>query len=202
MHTGTQFVYASMRRRLVAGLIDWVVAFGMGGVGVLLVQVVWAAVDRGTFDSNLFSGVTIWSIPTFLLTAGVAHAALGAQVSSKGSTVGHGLMGLRILKPDGTRISGLCSLVRQIIGSPLLVVHLLPVSVLMVAWVVIVQRATEADPLLWIWEPVKSVTQLWWIWGLVVSLVLTAANHALINRDREGQGWHDKLVGTIVVKYE
>lgn len=194
--------YASVGRRLMAGLLDWVVAFGIGVVGAALVQVVWAFFELGSFERNLVSGITIWSIPALLLTAALAQAAFGLLVSSQCYTAGHGLMGLRVMKPDGTRIGLGRSLARQIVGSPLLVVYLLPLSILMVAWVVIIQRANEYMPLTWIGDPVRSVTQHWWVWGLVGSLVLIAINHAMMKLDAVGQGWHDKIAGVVVVKKE
>lgn len=190
---------ASVWRRLMAGLVDWIVAFGVGILGIPFVQLVWALSDRGSFLGNLFGGVTVWSIPGLLLAAMVTHVAFGLLMWSKGSTPGHGLMGLRVLKPNETRISCRRSLARQIVGSPLTFAYLLPLSVLMVAWIVIAQRATAADSLLWIWEPVKSVTQHWWAWGFMVCLVLIVVNHVLMIWDAKGRGWHDRLVGAVVV---
>ena len=198
---GTEFVYASVGRRLAAGLMDWVVAFGTGIVGIPFVQLVWALADRGSFSGNLLSGITVWSIPGFLLTSMVTHVAFGLMVSSKGDTLGHRTVGLRILKPDGTRVGRGPSLARQSIGGPLTFAYLLPLSVLMVAWIVIAQRATAADPLLWIWEPVRTVTQHWWLWGFFVSLILIAQNHAMMGVHSMGRGCQDRFAGTVVMKY-
>lgn len=197
---GSDLEYASVGRRLIASLLDWVVALVSGIVGSVLVQVSWAFSEPRPFEENLVSGITVWAIPAFWLVVLMTHVALGCMVSSKGDTLGHRLLGLRIVKPDGKRIGRRCSLVRQFSGSLLLTAYVLPMFVLIAVSIYVAQRTNEYMPLTWISEPVNTAGRHWLVWGLVISLLLIAINHVFMHRDSEGKGWHDELAGTVVVK--
>ena len=192
--------YVSVGRRLMSGLVDWVVAFVMGFIGVPFVQVVWAFFELGSFERNLVSGITVWTIPAFLLIVMVTHVVYGFRISTSGKTLGHRLMDVRVVKPDGARIGLGPSLARQFSGSPLLVAYVFPMFVLIVVWIYVVQRANEYMPLTWISEPVIFVGRHWLVSGLGFSLLLIAANHVLMGIDAAGRGWHDKIAGVLVVR--
>ena len=142
--------YVSVGRRLMSGLVDWVVAFVVGFIGVPFVQVVWAFFELGSFERNLVSGITVWTIPAFLLIVMVTHVVYGFRISTSGKTLGHRLMDVRVVKPDGARIGLGPSLARQFSGSPLLVAYVFPMFVLIVVWIYVVQRANEYMALTWI----------------------------------------------------
>jgi len=187
-------------RRLVAGLVDWVVAIVAGMVGGVLVQVEYALSGSRPFAENFVSGVTVWAIPGVLLVLLATHLAFGLLVSSTGRTLGQRSLGLRILRADGTRIGSWRSLGRQFMGSPMIFGYLLPICMLLTAWFYIAQRANQYMPLTWISEPVQLVARNWLVWGFVVCLVLIAVNHVLMFLDAKGRGWHDRLVGAVVAR--
>ncbi len=183
-----------------AGILDWLVAVVSGMVGVALVQLGCALSQTSPFGRNFDSGITVWSIPAFLLVVMVTHLAFGLLVSSKGRTLGQRSLGLRILRVDGTRIGSWRSLARQFMESPLNFGYVLPMCMLLTAWFYIAQRANQYMPLTWISEPVQLVARIWLVWGFVVCLVLIAVNHLLMVFDAKGQGWHDRLVGAVVAR--
>ena len=183
-----------------AGLVDWLVAVVAGMVGGVLVQVEYALSGSRPFAENFISGVTVWAIPGVLLVLLATHLALGLLVSSTGRTLGQRSLGLRILRADGTRIGSWRSLARQFMGSPLIFGYVLPMCMLLTAWFYIAQRANQYMPLTWISDPVQHVALNWLVWGFVVCLVLIAVNHLLMVFDAKGRGWHDCLVGAVMVK--
>ena len=183
-----------------AGLVDWVVAIAAGMVGGVLVQVEYALSGSRPFAENLVSGVTVWAISGFLLVLPVTHLAFGFLVSWKGRTLSHWMLGLRVLAPDGARIVAWRCLARQIAGSPMVFAYVLPMGVLFTAWLYIAQRANAYMPLTWISEPIQLVARQWMVWGFLGCLVLTVVNHVLMVLDAKGRGWHDRLVGAVVVK--
>ena len=196
----SEVVVASVWRRLIASLVDWIVAVVSGIIGAALVQVEYALSGFRPFAENLVNGVTVWSIPGFLLVVLATHLAFGFVISWKGGTLGHRLLGLWIVRADGKRIGGWRSLAMQFSGSPLIFGYVMPMFVLFIAMIHIVQRANEYMPLTWISEPVNLVIRHWLVWGLVVCLLLMVINHVWMSRDALGQGLHDRLVGTFVVR--
>ena len=182
------------------GVVDWVVAIVAGMVGGVLVQVEYALSGSRSFAENFVSGVTVWAIPGVLLVLLATHLVFGPLVSWKGRTLGHRMLGLRVLGSDGARIVAWRCLARQFAGSPMVFAYVLPVGVLFTASFYIAQRANQYMPLTWISEPVQLVARNWLVWGFVVCLVLIAVNHVLMFLDAKGRGWHDRLVGAVVVK--
>ncbi len=177
---GAEFVFPSVRSRLLAGIVDWVVAFVWGAAAWAVVwgpNLLWHYPFGEHFLADLvyhFGGSVVSGvlILRFLFN--------GISISSGGDTFGHRRFGLRVAMVDGGCIGWRRALTRQFLGSPLLFAYFLPVSI---------------GFLIGAWE-----TVYWLTWGLIVAAVVAMGNHFWMVLDDQGQGWHDQLVGTVVVR--
>ena len=100
-----------------------------------------------------------------------------------------GYLVLRIVRDkDGKSESvGVVLWCRQILGSSVLCAYVLPMIVLYLT-----------VPLFG-FNLVGALIAYWELWGLFDSSVLVPANHVCMGFDAEGRGWHDVVVGTVVV---
>ncbi len=187
------YEYASVWRRVLAGLVDWLLATVVGASTSIGAAIVFALVISGeySFGTNFGAFLLYFGLPLAFIVVLSWQVVTAFRVSSKGDTIGHRLLGLRVLKADGQRIGRRRALARQFLGSPLLLGYVTPILVLIPVSQVLPQLiAVFAGGLAFIWIYV----------GLVVSTVFAVANHALMIFDAKWQGWHDKLMGTVVVR--
>ena len=177
------YEYGWVWRRLIAGLVDWLLVIGWGLLAVASVAVATAAAGLFNEYSLLYFG-----FPVACVVVVLRHVLMMFRVSSKGDTLGHRLFGLRIVDRNGEIIGRGRSLGRHILGSPLLFAYVLPMIVLY-----LFTALFNAD---WI----GPVAAYWVLWGLIVTAVLVMLNHVWMGFDAEGRGWHDWVAGTVVVR--
>ena len=184
------YEYTRVWRRLFAGSVDWLVAIGWVLVAVVSIAFATATVglfSEYSFQTNFGAGLLYFGFPVACVVFVLRQVLVVFRVSSKADTLGHRLFGLRIVDRDGEIIGRGRALGRHILGSPLLCAYVLPVIVLYLS-----------VPLFG-FNLVGALIAYWELWGLIVSSVLVTANHVWIGFDAEGRGWHDVVVGTVVV---
>ena len=185
------YEYGWVWRRLIAGLVDWLLVIGWGLLAV--VSIAFATATAGlfseySFQENFGTGLFYFAFPVACVVVVLRHVVAVFRVSSKGDTLGHRLFGLRIVDRNGEIIGRGRALGRHILGSPLLFAYVLPVIVLY-----LFAELFNADL-------AGSVADYWVLWGLIVMAVLVMVNHVWMGFDAEGRGWHDWVVGTVVVR--
>ncbi len=174
------YEYASVRSRLLAGIVDWVVAFVWGAAAWAVVwgpNLLWKYPFGEHFLADLvyyFGGSVVNGV---LILRFMFNA---ISISSGGDTFGHRLFGLRVAMVEGRRIGWRRALTRQFLGSPLLFAYFLPMSI---------------GFLIGAWE-----TVYWLTWGLIVAAGVAMGNHFWMALDDQGRGWHDTIAGTVVVR--
>ena len=183
------YEYARVWRRLIAGLVDWLVAIVLGFVAAALYAVPTTFVVWGdySFNANFFSGMMYFGAPAGYGVMVVWHVVIAFRVASKGDTMGHRLFGMRIVRADGGQISRRRALVRQILGSPVMSVYLLPTVCFRVVNDLFgfTLARTPAEMLIWV---MLGLLNLVWL------------NLFFMVFDRRWRGWHDVVVGTVVVR--
>ena len=178
-------------RRLIAGMVDWLLVIGWVFVAVMTVAVATAIAglfSEYSFQTNFGAGLLYFGFPTACVIVVLRHVLVVFRVSSKGDTLGHHLFGLRIVDRNGEIIGRGRALGRHILGSPLLFVYVFPMIVLFLF---------VASSNLSLFD---TLVAYWGLWGLIVSSVLVIVNHVWMGFDAEGRGWHDWVVGTVVVR--
>ena len=170
-------------RRLIAGLVDWLLVIVWGLLAAVSVAV--AIATTGLFNEYY---LLYFGFPVACVVVVLRQALVVFRVSSKGDTLGHRLFGLRIGDKNGEIIDRGRSLWRHILGSPLLFAYVLPMIVLYLS-----------VPLFG-FNLVGAPIAYWFSWGLIVSSVLVMLNHVWMGFDVEGRGWHDWVTGTVVVR--
>ena len=170
-------------RRLIAGLVDWLLVIVWGLLAAVSVAV--AIATTGLFNEYY---LLYFGFPVACVAVVLRHVVAVFRVSSKGDTLGHRLFGLRIVERKGEIIGRGRALVRQMLGSPLLCAYVLPMIVLY-----LFAELFNANL-------IATVATYWLLWGLIVSAVLAIANHIWMGFDAEGRGWHDWVAGTVVVR--
>ncbi|MCY4475970.1 MAG: RDD family protein [Chloroflexi bacterium] len=207
---GTSYVCAPVWRRFVAGLIDWVLAlFGgaVGGVFVAIGFIVVATIVHDDTDGANMSlvGAVFLYYPASWVVATLILLLFAYRSSSRGDTPGHRLVQLRIVGTDGGTIGRGRALVRQVLGSPFLVLPYLGFTIGIFSLVVVgywidlprvVGYATSNLPE-WTFGALPFI--LLSIVGLVGPVILAPTNHVWMIFDGENRGWHDVLTGTVVV---
>ena len=192
--------FALVWRRLIAGLVDWLVALGWGaGLGTLA-AIFFGLLNVSSFRLIFILGLIFLGFPITCVVVLWKQAATAFRISSKGDTFGHRLFGLRIVTARGARIGRYRALVRQFLGSPLLFAYFVPMILMIPIAVFIIGFSgldRSSDRLS---ELGRAVVENWLIWGLGVSAVLAIVNHVWMWLDAQGRGWHDRLVGTVVVR--
>lgn len=197
---GTEFVYASVGRRLAAGLMDWVVAMVWGAA-------TWIVIWGPNFLWNYPFGEHFLADLVYYFGTSVVNGVLilrfmfnAISISSVGDTFGHRLFKLQVLDTGANRIGLMRALARQCLGSPLLFVSSIPGFV----WSLMTGFTGHLDltngPVREFLETVADPWLLFSNWGPFGALALTIANHAVMAIDRNGRGVHDSLVGTVVIK--
>ena len=183
------YEYARVWRRLIAGLVDWLVAIVLGFVAAALYAVPTTFVVWGdySFNANFFSGMMYFGAPVGYGVMVVWHVVIAFRVASKGDTMGHRLFGMRIVREDGGQINWRRALVRQISGSPVLAVLILPTVCFRVVNDLFgfTLARTPAEMLIWV---MLGLLNLVWL------------NLFFMVFDRRWRGWHDVVVGTVVVR--
>ena len=185
------YEYGWVWRRLIAGLVDWLLVIGWGLLAVVSIAVATATAglfSEYSFQANFGAGLLYFAFPVACAAVVLRHVLVVFRVSSKGDTLGHRLFGLRIVDRNGERIGRGRALGRHILGSPLLFAYVLPVIVLY-----LFEALFDANL-------AGTVAAYWVLWGLIVSSVLVMVNHVWMGFDAEGRGWHDRVVGTVVVR--
>ena len=174
---------------MIAGLVDWLVAVVLGFVAAALYAVPTTFVVWGdySFNANFFSGMMYFGAPVGYGVMVVWHVVIAFRVASKGDTMGHRLFGMRIVRADGGQISRRRALVRQILGSPVMSVYLLPTVCFRVVNDLFgfTLARTPAEMLIWV---MLGLLNLVWL------------NLFFMVFDRRWRGWHDVVVGTVVVR--
>lgn len=121
------------------------------------------------------------------------------RVASRSDTFGHRLFGLKIYTLDGDQLIPPEALTWQFLGSPVLFAFCLP----LVAYVLIVSTFNLCGISCILEDSPGWIDWLlrWWIIsGLAMAWILGFFNHVLMLLDKRARGWHDKLVGTVVVR--
>ena len=110
-----------------AGLIDWVLARiggAVGGVFVAIGFVVFAAFAHDPHGGANFAPLVAMFLyfPASRVVATLILLFFAYGSSSRGATPGHRLARLMIVETDGDRIGRGTALIRQVLGSPFLLV--------------------------------------------------------------------------------
>ena len=179
-------------RRLIAGMVDWLLVIGWAFVAVVLIAFATATAglfSEYSFQTNFGAGLLYFGFPVACVVVVLRQVLVVLRVSSKGDTLGHRLVGLRIVDRNGEVLGWGHALGRHILGSPLLFAYVFPMIVLY-----IVAASFNANL-------IGTIATFWLLWGLIASSVLVVVNHVWMGFDTEGRGWHDRLVGTVVVRY-
>ena len=187
-HHGIEWVW----RRLLAGIVDWMLLIGWVFVAVMIVAVATAIAglfSEYSFQTNFGASLMYFGFPVACVVVVFRHVLVAFRVSSKGDTLGHRLFGLTIVDSSGEIIFWDCALGRHILGSPLLFAYVFPMIVLLIV------APLDLDLF-------STLVAYWALWGLIVSSGLTIMNHAWMGFDAAGRGWHDRLMGTVVVRDE
>ncbi len=177
-------------RRLVAGLVDWLMVMGwvlLAAVSIAFTTAIVGLFSEYSFQTNFGAGLLYFGFPVACVVAVLRQVLAVFRVSSTGDTLGHQLFGLRIVDRNGEIIGRGRALWRHILGSPLVFVNVLPVVVLYLI-------ASSFNV-----ELIDVVATYWLLLGLIVFPVLGIANHVWMGFDVEGRGWHDWIAGTVVV---
>lgn len=178
-------------RRLIAGVVDWLLVIGWVFVAVVLIALATATAglfSEYSFQTNFGAGLLYFGFPVACFVVVLRHVLVVFRISSKGDTLGHRLFGLRIVDRNGEIIGWSRALGRHILGSPLLFAYMFPMIVLFLVVASLNFSLFE------------TLVTYWGLWGLIVSSVLVIVNHVWMGFDAEGRGWHDWVVGTVVVK--
>ena len=201
---GSRREYASAWRRLRAGLCDWgkIVLIGLG-VGFLagVATCTGVVVLGDPFDENMIAlAPLVYPFPAILIIAPIAHIMFAFSVARHGETPGHGQVGLSIIREDGEELGKRRAVLRQFVGSPLLLITFLGVVVALTLWIVgellrSLYGSSDPTDLVIDFLGNRLSGRLWF-----VPLVLAIANHVWMAIDRKGRGWHDLIFGTVVVQ--
>ena len=184
------YEYARVWRRLIAGLVDWLVAIVLGFSAAALYAVPTTFVVWGdySFNANFLSGMMYFGAPVGYGVMVVWHVVIAFRVASKVDTMGHRLFGMRIVREDGGQINWRRALVRQISGSPVLAVLILSTVIFGIA------------DFLFDFSLAGTAAGNGLIWGQLAWLNLVWLNLFWMVFDRRWRGWHDVVVGTVVVR--
>ena len=175
---GRRYEVALVWDRLSAALLDWCVAI-FGGVVfgfVIVVVYSWWGHQTGYVGSDDQGGLVIW-IGGTVISVAIVHLLFSFTVARSGTTPGHKLIGLRVRNVNGEGIGLLRATLRQILGS----------SCISTPFLVVLLALLTSE----------------WTAGVIwffAAAVLSVTNHVAMFRDGLGQGWHDRLAGTVVVK--
>ena len=151
--------FAWVWRRLIAGLVDWLLVIGWGlfaGVSIAVATATALLFIEYSFQVNFVAGLLYFGFPVACVAVVLRHVVVVFRVSSKGDTLGHRLFGLRIVDKNGKTIGRGRALGRHILGSPLLCAYVLPVIVLYLFVA------------LFSFNLVGALIAYWELWGLIV----------------------------------
>ena len=190
-------------RRWAAGLADWVVTLGWSALVPILVATFVGLVGlvfggEYSLETNFGAGLFYFGLPIVLIVWVLRFAVNVHKVASRSETFGHRLFGLKIYTIDGERLIPSAALIWQFLGSPFLFAYCLP----LVAYILIVTTFNLCGISCILEDSPRWLDWLlhWWIVsGLAVAGILGFFNHGLMFLDKRARGWHDRLVGAVVV---
>ena len=192
--------YASAGRRLMAGLLDWMIAIAWGALAGLLAAIGFYLIFNPTHGLQIGAGLLYAFPPVAFLIITLTHVTAAFMISSKGASFGHRLVRLRIVGIDAKPITRRRGLVRQFAGSPLLLLYATPVFCLVTGSLVLTWLSALDFPVGRVANILGSIGFNWLRWGFVASVILVVANHVSMALDSQGRGWHDIIAGTYVVR--
>ena len=185
---------ASIRRRVLAAIVDWTIAVAMGALlGYVLLGVYFRWVSAEAPTGQLALGVVIILPPLTYVCSTIIHLLFAYWIGARGYTPGDRLLGLRVQRVDGGRVGRGRGLLRGLTGSPCLLVPYLMVVLGIIIELIVFDRYISRD----------SVSNFW---GLVISasvvgmLLVGVANHLWMLLDAKNRGLHDLMVDTVVVR--
>ena len=195
--------YASARTRLCAGLFDWVISLliGLGIAFVLgIVVAVIGAATHDPSDGADFSMLAIIFVPMIWgpVIAMVRYAMLALRVADGRSTPGHDQQGISIEAIDGNPLGRWRAFKRQWVGSPMVMILSFVIGPLFA----LDNLFDLFDISYGRWNDAISIlSTILFVAMFVGAPALSIANHVWMAIDTKGRGWHDRLFGTVVVKY-
>ena len=200
------FEYASAWRRLAVGVIHWAEALLIGLAVGLVVGMVAFAIGMLTYDEgdggNLAGLGLFLAIPVMPIVATIVHMRFAFTVAKNNVTNAHEAVGVKVIGNDGEALTRWRAVARHLVGSPALSVSF-PLFGL---WIISVFVSLGADSSsgYYVWaEPAADFFgPFLWKAGLVAIPVLAIPNHIWMAIDRKGRGWHDRIFGTVVVRYQ
>ena len=192
--------YASAGRRLIAGLADWMIAIAWGALVGLLAAIGFYLIFNPTHGLQIGAGLIYVFPPAVFLIITLTHVTTAFMISSKGASFGHRLVRLRIVGIDAKPITRRRGLVRQFVGSPLLLLYATPMFFLVTGSLVLTWFSALDYPVGRVANILGSIGFNWLRWGFVASVILVVANHVSMVFDSQGRGWHDIVTGTYVVR--
>ena len=192
--------FAPVVRRWLAGVVDWVVALVWSGA-VLVIFFAPGWFGSYSFDANLGASLIFYfGLPIARSVVILRHFLNALRVMKMGDTFGHRLFRLRVVRVDGEWIGWRRALARQFLGSPVLWGYFSPVLWAVITFVVDQLGGSDAnsDGLADVFDQARWH---WLRWGSTGLVFAAGLHHVAMGIDREGRGLHDRLVGTVVVRY-
>ena len=185
---------ASIRRRVLAAIVDWTIAISIGALlGFVLLGVYfrWVSAEAPTGQLAL-GGVFIFPVLTYVC-ATIIHLLFACFVGTLGYTPGHRLLDLAVQRADGGRVGLLRALLRGLAGSACLLVPYLMVVLGITFELIGFERYISRDAVGYFWFFV--------IFASVFATPLVGlAIHWWMLYDAEKRGLHDLMVDTVVVQ--
>ena len=189
------FEYAPVGRRLMAGLLDWVVAMVWGGV-VMVIFFAPAWLGWYSFETNFVTRLIYYfGLPVANGVVMLRFMFNAAKVTSRGETFGHRSFGLRIVKAGGGRIGWERALARQCLGSPVIFGYFSPLVWSLIG--VVFNLLEGSNDALDRYEDAYRILRSW---GPIALMALALAHHVVMGIDRKRRGLHDAVLGTVVVR--
>lgn len=171
---------APIMRRVGAFLIDWYVGALATALPIALIA---TQLGREMTDQNIAAYEGQWGLIAGLLGIlfGVAYYAL-VPMLMRGKTLGKRICGLRIVSKDGSDVSSLALLGRQVLG--LMFIEGASVGTSTVVWQVV--------------HIVTGVNLL--VYAMALGTVVTLVSIAMVGMSAQHRALHDVIFGTVVTE--
>lgn len=190
-----EFRLATVGVRLFAGFLDWIFTIG--------ISVILAAILATIVNALVSDGVVITYFAALIVVGTVIHLAPAIMVVRRGETPGYTALRLLVKRDDAGRIGWRRALVRGVLGSPALTAPWLAIGAQNLVVFFVETSSTwfgTSD------RPADSVGDYGFEFGTVTLtvtwvavLLLVMLNHAWMIFDAKKRGFHDLIVGTVVV---
>ncbi len=181
---GTAFELAPFWRRLIAGLLDWLLALICGVIGTVLVAVAYLYFGFLSYAMySIFRHEFHLAVTVFCFVVLMTHMWFGFRVAMKRETLGDRLMRLRVERVDGIQIGYRRSLARQLSCSPFLFVYCLPMLLLILSSAFLLRLGDSIYALGRLGDTALEVVIIWLVWGLLVSAVTSVSNQVFMSVD-------------------